>query len=424
VIFRLSLILFAVLLNAFAHASGCRDSVVLLGNESGGDSDKASVKRDALLKQMASLYSAALQDRAILSAFAMRLQELASIEGVSPLALYREIEPLAVSPVAQKDFQGERAETRQQEQVKLIIGLEPYLQRIGRKHREIIERTLIFPGRVNPLTTGEVEFRFQGKHRFVVGDEGFEGKNRGAIKEALFGPHDSFAIGQVPVTQLMYFLVALASGEKDVRLTPSYFKDGTDVVVLRLGDDEYRMQPNHPVEGVSIDDANAHIDRIAEITGVRYELPSELQWEFANRAGSKDQFHFGSDENLMPRYGWFELNSGEHTHAVGQLLPNAFNLYDTHGNVWEWTAPFIIRGGSWFSNGRDLGSAHRCTCNLDEADNLGFRLVRQLPGLVPPSRAFTLGETEPKVNQGSSNALRSSFQNALNRWSKPRKLEE
>jgi formylglycine-generating enzyme required for sulfatase activity len=135
-------------------------------------------------------------------------------------------------------------------------------------------------------------------------------------------------------------------------------------------------------------------------------LPSELKWEFANRAGSAFNFHFGDGETELARYAWFRRNSGGRTHAVGQLLPNAYALYDTHGNVWEWISSeqrsySVVRGGSWSNDARGLRSASRGHGPGARFGALGFRLERQISGSARSYCTFTLGEPEPEAKPGS-----------------------
>jgi len=96
-----------------------------------------------------------------------------------------------------------------------------------------------------------------------------------------------------------------------------------------------------PVENVSLDDAVEFCKKLSELpeekkAGRVYHLPTEAQWEYACRAGSKTIYSFDDGEGLLPEYGWFKRNSSQRTHTVGLLEPNAWGLYDMHGNVWEW----------------------------------------------------------------------------------------
>jgi formylglycine-generating enzyme required for sulfatase activity/uncharacterized caspase-like protein len=127
----------------------------------------------------------------------------------------------------------------------------------------------------------------------------------------------------------------------------------------------------HPVMCVSWNDAKAFCDWASGQTGGHFSLPTEAQWEYACRAGSEKRFSFGDEDALLQVYAWYSENSDCKTHAVGQKRPNAWGLYDMHGNVEEWCADWydeayydksapvdppgptdgrarVSRGGSWY----------------------------------------------------------------------------
>jgi formylglycine-generating enzyme required for sulfatase activity len=89
---------------------------------------------------------------------------------------------------------------------------------------------------------------------------------------------------------------------------------------------------DRPVETVNKDEAHQFLSKLnAQNDGYRYRLPSEAEWEYAARAGSATPYTGRLDE-----VGWFDGNSGDETHPVGQKKPNAWGLYDMEGNVKEW----------------------------------------------------------------------------------------
>lgn len=124
---------------------------------------------------------------------------------------------------------------------------------------------------------------------------------------------DAFWMGKTEVTQRQY--------ERVMGVNPSFFKG-----------------PDRPVERISWQDAVAFCDKLSSMTGRRFRLPSEAEWEYACRAGSDTAFTFGDDYETLGEYGWYVENSERQTHPVAQKKPNAWGLYDTHGNVWEWCA--------------------------------------------------------------------------------------
>jgi hypothetical protein len=417
---RRTLILFAILASALTQADNtCRQAVVLLGSESASHGESP---REKVIAEIAGLYGLAINSHVSMEVVQDLLQRLAEREGKTVEEIRREVEALETSPAEQRAAAEEKRERREQEQARFLEGLLPYLDRIGRDDRTVIEDTLLRPGFVNPLITGEVEFRFQGNFR----------SHGVAVSEISFKPGvDDFVIGQVPVTQLLFFLAAL--GERGVEATPSHFKEGEGAVVLRLGERVYSLKPNHPVEDVDFETAVAHAGRVSKLTGLLYGVPAESQWDVANRGGARSSYHFGNDVTQLPLYAWFDENSGGRTHAVGELFPNDFHLYDTHGNVWEWTTSNnqedrVFRGGGWNSSAQYLCSSYRYSFDpRGRYSSLGFRLVRQSSGHASPAHIFTLGETaEPEVNpgKGSSISLRSLYQGLMNRMSLFRRNEK
>ncbi len=166
-----------------------------------------------------------------------------------------------------------------------------------------------------------------------------------------------------------------------------------------------------PVESVSWEDARTFTERLSEMTGKTYRLPTEAEWEYAARAGSTTDFHFGNDTLMLGAYAWYEGNSGGTTHPVGLKQPNAWGLYDMAGNVWEWcedwwdpdyydrsarespvnrtpylyTSPItneqfvvrVARSGSYANTPPGLESAHRHGGRPDIGRHIhGFRVVR------------------------------------------------
>jgi formylglycine-generating enzyme required for sulfatase activity len=156
-----------------------------------------------------------------------------------------------------------------------------------------------------------------------------------------------------------------------------------------------------PVEYVSWNDVQEFIAKLNQKTGQKYRLPSEAEWEYAARAGTTTEWSHGNDDSRLGNYACYSQNSGGKTQAVGQRLPNAFGLFDMHGNVWEWTqdcwhgtyarAPAdgsswiagcrandrVLRGGFWGSNPADMRSAYRGKNNPDgRSSGSGFRLAR------------------------------------------------
>ena len=90
---------------------------------------------------------------------------------------------------------------------------------------------------------------------------------------------------------------------------------------------------------VSWDDCQQFLGKLNAKVGTgagKFALPTEAQWEYACRAGSTTRYCFGDDESQLGEYAWYDANSDSKTHPVGEKKPNAWGLYDMHGNVLEW----------------------------------------------------------------------------------------
>jgi formylglycine-generating enzyme required for sulfatase activity len=160
---------------------------------------------------------------------------------------------------------------------------------------------------------------------------------------------------------------------------------------------------NNPVEWVTWDEIQEFIKKLNQKAGGnKYRLPTEAEWEYAARAGTTSRYSFGDEAGALGRYAWYDSNSGDTTHPVGQKEPNGWGLYDMHGNVFErvqdWysekyysgspaTDPQgpssgtgrVFRSGSWDADARFCRSAFRIyedyPPDYDQRNNLGFRLA-------------------------------------------------
>ncbi|MBD2623205.1 SUMF1/EgtB/PvdO family nonheme iron enzyme [Microcystis flos-aquae FACHB-1344] len=200
----------------------------------------------------------------------------------------------------------------------------------------------------------------------------------------------AFQIGKYPVTQAQY------------------------QAVMGKASSRFSGNPQKPVKSVTQNEAEVFCKQLSKLTGKNYRLPTETEWEYACRAGTETRFSFGDDENQLGDYAWFDGNSNNTTHPVGEKRPNPWGIYDMHGNVWEWCADqhhesyadkpdnirengslawrdnnitnassIIRRGGSWCRDPLVCSSAYRGRsvaeiCNHD----IGFRVVCDLPQSV------------------------------------------
>ena len=143
-----------------------------------------------------------------------------------------------------------------------------------------------------------------------------------------------------------------------------------------------------PATFVSLSDAKEFCRKLSDITGEAHRLPSEPEWEYACRSGTKSSYSFDGGVEQLPDHAWYdantELNEEAYAHDVGQKKPNGFGLFDMHGNVWEWFAGETaeesgVRGGGWIFTENECRSASRMLVPLDTRNyNIGFRVVRTI----------------------------------------------
>ncbi len=197
----------------------------------------------------------------------------------------------------------------------------------------------------------------QGGKKVLIGVPGAIHANRMGLRDVTF--KKPFLMGKTPVPQWLYALV--------MESNPSQFKSGPDSIEVAINTKLIRMNPNYPVEHVSHGDATEFCRRLTALmnNGIKYQLPSEAHTDWVSSLKEPHSSHIV----------WHRDNSNELPHPVAELKPNAFGLYDTLGNVWEWqrdgfteetsrlpaTDPevpsqkeYVVRGGAWTNSLEEL----------------------------------------------------------------------
>jgi formylglycine-generating enzyme required for sulfatase activity len=195
--------------------------------------------------------------------------------------------------------------------------------------------------------------------------------------------------------------------QHEVRISKQFYLQATEVSQGQwkkvMGDNPSLFKEcgdDCPVERVSWVDAQKFISKLNQMEGTnKYRLPSEAEWEYACRAGTETAYSFGDKMDEIGEYGWYWDNSERQTHPGGEKKPNAWGLYDMHGNVNEWCQDWygdyssnlvidpkgpdkgyqrVLRGGSWSSSPRLVRSGLRSKSTHHRTNTRGFRVARDL----------------------------------------------
>jgi formylglycine-generating enzyme required for sulfatase activity len=185
---------------------------------------------------------------------------------------------------------------------------------------------------------------------------------------------DGFWIGKYEVTQGQWTQIMGSN--------PSHFNEFVD---------------NFPVEQVSWDDIQEFITQLNSLGSNTFRLPTEAEWEYAARSGGREEKYAGGDD--LDSLGWYLINNGSRTRAVGTKTANGLGIYDMSGNVWEWVSDWyhhdyyssddtinpqgpefgsdrVFRGGSWNHPARFCRAAYRNYITPGFGNRLiGFRLA-------------------------------------------------
>ncbi len=248
-----------------------------------------------------------------------------------------------------------------------------------------------------PMTDESFEMVLVPEGEFIMGSPANETNRKddeGPQKKVAI---DAFWIGKYEVTWNTFELFFKQNQElfEDLEMDKRNAIDAITRPSPPYEDPSYGMgKEDFPAVSMSTYSALVFCKWLSEITGRFYRLPTEAEWEYAARAGSKTSYEFGDSIQQLEQYAVYYKNSNGKYAKVGTKSPNKWGLYDMHGNVAEWTLdqykpdaydtmeednpwvvprvihPRVIRGGSWDDNAEDLRSAARraSSSNLQKRD--------------------------------------------------------
>ena len=273
----------------------------------------------------------------------------------------------------------------------------------GKGEKRVAVRTIgTAPGEIRDDNGLKMELGWCPPGTFISGSD-----RRGSSEQIDVTLTKGFWLGKYEVTQSEWKRVMKTEPWKDKR----FVEEEEEVDLPKEGD-------SFPATFVSWEDAMQFCRKLTAQeqdgghvpAGWEYTLPTEAEWEYACRAGTKGKFNFGDDESKLGEYAWFIGNVGGarefHAHEVGQKKQNAWGLYDIHGNVSEWCRDWydhrfrsgrdpevtkrpgqytcrVFRGGNWESRAEGCQSSYRGGCPQEgRANSVGFRVALSA---VPPA---------------------------------------
>lgn len=155
---------------------------------------------------------------------------------------------------------------------------------------------------------------------------------------------------------------------------------------------------HYPVENLTYDEALEFVRRLSKMTNIKFDLPTEEEWEYAARGGQMSRHYRYAGSDNIDDVAWYRNNSERSTHPVGEKQPNELGIYDMCGNVWEWTKTpahsyetdiepsgnvFIRRGGSWWHENKNCRVSRRYASDRSKkTSGLGLRLVIRLESSI------------------------------------------
>jgi acetoin utilization deacetylase AcuC-like enzyme/formylglycine-generating enzyme required for sulfatase activity len=268
------------------------------------------------------------------------------------------------------------------------------------------------------VTDSGIEMVLIPAGRFVMGRDG-AAPEQGPAHDVQI---DAFLMDRYEVTQAVYAQVDPINGShfKGPALPTEMISWGKAALYCNLRSAAEGFQPCYNDSGECDFEANG------------YRLPTEAEWEYACRAGTDTPFSFGADPRDLDQHAWYAGNASKKTHAVGRRKPNAWGLFDMHGNVAEWCNDFydpdyyrtsptknprgpaegarnVLRGGHWgaspescssaFRFGEEPGFSDACFAR----DAIGFRCVRKARVAAPdrPDSGQPLPKDEAPENASS-----------------------